>query len=93
VADIKNVRPIGVVCFSNIETVQAMTRKQRNRDNDWLSVIDVEWPVIANTLADWISPGNVTEDSIQKLRLEIFFKQPPLIYSFGLRSKQSYPSE
>ncbi|MNG51903.1 ribosomal-protein-L7/L12-serine acetyltransferase [compost metagenome] len=53
---------------------QAMIRKQRNRDTDWLSVIDTEWPVIEQSLAGWLSPENFTEDGVQKLRLETFFR-------------------
>ncbi|MNG90458.1 hypothetical protein D3C79_493510 [compost metagenome] len=53
---------------------QAMTRKQRNRDTDWLSVIDTEWPVIEQSLVGWLSPENFTEDGAQKLRLETFFR-------------------
>lgn len=141
VTEIKSARPVGVVCFNNIDTVngvleighvtwsplmqrtvlgteaiylllknafcigyrrvvwrcdslnlasrnaaermgfifegrfrQAMTRKQRNRDTDWLSVIDIEWPVIEKALTDWLSPDNFTEDGTQKLKLETYFR-------------------
>lgn len=53
---------------------QAMTRKQRNRDTDWLSVIDGEWQVIETALAQWLSPDNFTENGTQKRKLETFFK-------------------
>jgi len=140
VTDIKNNRPVGVVCYSNIDPVngvleighvtwstlmqktsmgtdalfillrnafnlgyrrvawrcdslnrasrnaaerigftfegrfrQAMTRKQRNRDTDWLSVIDTEWPVIEKALLGWLSPQNFHQNGVQKRRLETFF--------------------
>lgn len=52
---------------------QAMTRKQRNRDTDWLSVIDIEWPIVDKALSGWLSSENFTEDGTQKRNLETFF--------------------
>lgn len=51
---------------------QAMTRKQRNRDTDWLSIIDIEWPTVKHSLLGWLSPGNFTSSGMQKRRLESF---------------------
>lgn len=140
VADIKNNRPVGVVCYSNVDPVngameighvtwsplmqktsmgtealfllmknaftlgyrriawrcdslnqasrnaaervgftfegrfrQAMTRKQRNRDTDWLSVIDTDWPNIERALEGWLSLENFNQNGAQKRRLETFF--------------------
>lgn len=53
---------------------QAMTRKQRNRDTDWLSIIDGEWPAIAAALSGWLSVANFTADGQQRLPLSAFFK-------------------
>jgi RimJ/RimL family protein N-acetyltransferase len=53
---------------------QAMTRKQRNRDTDWLSVIDIEWPIVDRALSGWLSPDNFTKGGTQKCNLEAFFK-------------------
>jgi len=53
---------------------QAMTRKQRNRDTDWLSIIDGEWPKVEDSLAKWLSPGNFSDEGLQKRRLETFFE-------------------
>lgn len=53
---------------------QAMTRKQRNRDTDWLSVIDIEWPMVDKALSGWLLPDNFTESGTQKRNLETFFK-------------------
>lgn len=51
-----------------------MTRKQRNRDTDWLSIIDGEWPAIAAALSGWLSAANFTADGQQRLPLSAFFK-------------------
>lgn len=52
---------------------QAMTRKQRNRDTDWLSVIDAEWPVIEKALSGWLSLENFDRNGAQKRSMETFF--------------------
>lgn len=44
---------------------QAMTRKHRNRDTDWLSVIDPEWPDIRRALSDWLAADNFTPSGQQ----------------------------
>lgn len=51
---------------------QAMTRKQRNRDTDWLSIIDCEWPAISAVLSAWLSEENIDNHGIQKRRLAAF---------------------
>lgn len=51
---------------------QAMTRKQRNRDTDWLSIIDIEWPIVESSLSGWLSPGNFTACGEQKRKLKSF---------------------
>ncbi|WP_314138359.1 GNAT family protein [Buttiauxella noackiae] len=51
---------------------QAMTRKQRNRDTDWLSIIDIEWPIVESSLSGWLSPGNFTTSGEQKRKLKSF---------------------
>lgn len=53
---------------------QAMTRKQRNRDTDWLSIIDSEWPAVKCALSGWLSQDNFTVDGEQKRRLESFYR-------------------
>ncbi|MBL5825522.1 GNAT family N-acetyltransferase [Serratia fonticola] len=55
---------------------QAMTRKGRNRDTDWLSIIDGEWPVLREAFTAWLSPLNITTDGQQKQRLVTFRPQP-----------------
>lgn len=53
---------------------QAMTRKQRNRDTDWLSIIDIEWPAVKSALSGWLSLDNFTANGEQKRKLESFFR-------------------
>lgn len=55
---------------------QAMTRKQRNRDTDWLSIIDIEWPAVESSLSGWLSPGNFTASGEQKRKLASFRSNP-----------------
>lgn len=51
---------------------QAMTRKQRNRDTDWLSIIDGEWPSVQRALSGWLSRENFTADGAQIRALSAF---------------------
>ena len=53
---------------------QAMVRKQRNRDTEWLSIIDAEWPVISEALTAWLAESNFTAEGEQKARLEALMK-------------------
>lgn len=52
---------------------QAMTRKQRNRDTDWLSIIDSEWPAIRLVLEQWLATDNFDENGEQRTSLSTFF--------------------
>lgn len=52
---------------------QAMTRKQRNRDTDWLSIIDTEWPGISKAVSAWLAQDNINEHGLQKNSLKAFF--------------------
>lgn len=51
---------------------QAMTRKQRNRDTDWFSILDSEWPAINRALSGWLSHDNFTADGAQIRALSAF---------------------
>lgn len=51
---------------------QHMTCKNRNRDTDWLSIIDGEWPAVNQALSGWLSSDNFSADGKQKRRLESF---------------------
>ena len=37
---------------------QAVVYKGRNRDTDWLSMIDTDWPAVKSRLEKWLSPDN-----------------------------------
>ena len=52
---------------------QTMTRKQRNRDTDWLSMIDSEWPRINQALSGWLEESNFDDEGQQKKKLGTFF--------------------
>ena len=49
---------------------QVMTRHNRNRDTDWLSIIDSEWPAINLAIHAWLNPQNFSAagQQIQSLR-------------------------
>ncbi|MGU3413355.1 GNAT family N-acetyltransferase [Enterobacteriaceae bacterium C34A] len=51
---------------------QRMVRKGRNRDSDWLSIIDGEWPEIDAALQGWLAPENFDAEGQQLRRLESF---------------------
>ena len=48
---------------------QALVYKGRNRDTDWFSITDAEWPVVRAGLEAWLDPGNHGPDG-QRARLE-----------------------
>ncbi|NIE98777.1 GNAT family N-acetyltransferase [Pantoea sp. Acro-805] len=52
---------------------QAMTRKQRNRDTDWLSIIDSEWSHVRQALTAWMSPQNMDNSGCEQLKLRAYF--------------------
>lgn len=52
---------------------QAMTRKQRNRDTDWLSMIDGEWPRVARALSAWLAAENMDDTGRERQKLRDFF--------------------
>ncbi|MRS15457.1 GNAT family N-acetyltransferase [Enterobacteriaceae bacterium RIT691] len=51
---------------------QKMVRKGRNRDSDWLSIIDGEWPLIDTALQGWLADSNFDAAGQQLTRLESF---------------------
>lgn len=48
---------------------QHMIVKGRNRDTAWFSVIDSEWPALAEAYAAWLAPANFDAQGQQKERL------------------------
>ncbi|MEX2372557.1 MAG: GNAT family protein [Dehalococcoidia bacterium] len=49
---------------------QAVVMKGRNRDTDWLSVLDSEWPVLRAAFEAWLDPSNFDGDGRQRATLE-----------------------
>lgn len=56
---------------------QMMVRKGRNRDSEWFSLLDSEWPQADAALRAWLSPENFTADGIQKQPLSHFRARSP----------------
>ncbi|XXN66335.1 GNAT family N-acetyltransferase (plasmid) [Enterobacter ludwigii] len=52
---------------------QAMTRKQRNRDTDWLSIIDREWPPVRQAFTHWLAAENMDDRGCEQQKLRSFF--------------------
>jgi len=44
---------------------QAMVAKGRNRDTDWFSIIDTEWPARRAEFERWLAPDNFAADGRQ----------------------------
>jgi len=40
---------------------QAVVTKGRNRDTDWFSIIDREWPRLADAFERWLAPDNLVD--------------------------------
>ncbi|WP_415774809.1 hypothetical protein [Serratia plymuthica] len=55
-----------------------MTRKQRNRDTDWLPVIDTEWPVIEKSLVGCFHLKISLKTAHKSLDLRRFFEATSL---------------
>ncbi|KAG6332728.1 hypothetical protein ID866_6368 [Astraeus odoratus] len=49
---------------------QALVIKGRNRDTDWFSILDKEWPALASAFEGWLATDNFTADGKQKRSLE-----------------------
>ncbi len=54
-----------------------MVRKGRNRDSEWFSLLDSEWPQADAALRAWLSPENFTAEGIQKQPLSHFRARSP----------------
>jgi len=48
-----------------------MVTKGRNRDTDWFSVTDAEWPAVRAAHEAWLDPANFDEDGVQLSRLRV----------------------
>lgn len=51
---------------------QMMVRKGRNRDSEWFSIIDAEWPQRNAALRGWLAPENFDAQGRQKQPLSAF---------------------
>lgn len=51
---------------------QAVVYKGRNRDTDWLAMIDRDWPAVKTRLEKWLSPDNFDENGQQIKALSDF---------------------
>lgn len=49
---------------------QAVVVHGRNRDTDWYSILDREWPALRGRLEAWLDPGNFGPDGRQRRTLE-----------------------
>jgi RimJ/RimL family protein N-acetyltransferase len=47
----------------------ALVYKGRNRDTDWFSIIDLEWPRVRKALDDWLDDRNFDPMGRQRVRL------------------------
>jgi RimJ/RimL family protein N-acetyltransferase len=50
---------------------QALVYKGRNRDTDWFSIVDHEWPSVRAAYDAWLDPANFDEDGDQRRRLSV----------------------
>lgn len=48
---------------------QALVVKGHNRDTDWFSIIDGEWPEVDAAMQRWLAPDNFTADGKQRRSL------------------------
>ena len=49
-----------------------MVTKGRNRDTDWFSVTDAEWPAVRAAHEAWLDPANFDEDGVSaRVRLRV----------------------
>jgi RimJ/RimL family protein N-acetyltransferase len=49
---------------------QATLYKGRNRDTDWFSILDHEWPDIKRAFQNWLAPENFNENGLQITKLK-----------------------
>ncbi len=54
----------------------AMVYKGRNRDTDWFSITDVEWPRIRAAHEAWLDPANFEESGVQRTSLSDLTRNP-----------------
>ena len=47
----------------------ALVYKGRNRDTDWFSITDTEWPGVRSAFEAWLDPANHDDDGVQRTPL------------------------
>lgn len=50
----------------------AMVYQGRNRDTDWFSITDAEWPRVSAALTRWLAPANFDASGVQRRTLASF---------------------
>lgn len=50
---------------------QALVYRNRNRDTNWYSILDGEWPAIKSAYQAWLNEDNFDDDGVQKSKLVI----------------------
>jgi hypothetical protein len=58
---------------------QVMTRKQRNRDTDWLSIIDSEWLWLRVALDAWLTARILMIKGNKSVRWIVLNRQNPRV--------------
>jgi len=53
---------------------QAVIYKGRNRDTDWFSIIDREWPALKSAFETWLDPSNFDAAGRQRTSLSALTK-------------------
>lgn len=48
-----------------------MVYQGRNRDTDWFSITDAEWPPIKEALEGWLAPDNFDDSGTQRRPLGV----------------------
>jgi RimJ/RimL family protein N-acetyltransferase len=53
----------------------ALVYKGRNRDTDWFSITDLEWPAVRAAHEAWLDPANADESGHQRRKLGALLKR------------------
>ena len=56
--------------YSRARGGRATVNKGRNRDSDWFSIIDADWPRLREGFRRWLDPGNFDGNGRQRHRLQ-----------------------
>ena len=54
-----------------------MVTKGRNRDTDWFSITDTEWPAVRSLHERWLDPANFEDDGTQRTALSALVADAP----------------